>query len=55
MMRVVVALLLSTLLSCARHHVILRDQGRVDSAKSIASTSDEAWQVLSEPSRDESP
>ena len=42
-------LVLLTMLGCARHHVIPRDQGRVDGAKSIASTSELDWRVTSEP------
>lgn len=52
MLRWIVMLLLFSLLGCARHHLIERDLGRVDGAKSISSTSETAWQVKSEPSGD---
>lgn len=45
----VVVLLMLAVLGCARHHVIPRDQGRVDGAKSIGSTSDLEWRIHGEP------
>ena len=50
---VVALLLLLSLVACARHHVIERNQGRVDGERSIASTSDPEWTVLREPRSDE--
>jgi hypothetical protein len=35
---------------CARHHVVERDAGRVDGAKSISTGSDTHWTIRQEPS-----
>jgi hypothetical protein len=48
--KIVVGLLFTVLVSCARHHVVPREQGRVDGAKGIASSSDLEWTVRGEPS-----
>jgi hypothetical protein len=47
----VLALGLAVLLfsGCARHHVIERDVGRIDGAKSISSSSDTQWMIQQEP------
>jgi len=48
------AVLLSTLAlaifgGCARHFVVERDAGRVDSERSITTSSDSAWTIRHEP------
>ena len=43
-------LLLSILaVACSRHHVVSRDAGRVDGARSITTNTDPGWTVLQEP------
>ena len=37
------------LASCSRHFVVERDEGRVDGARSIATNSDTAWTIHTEP------
>ena len=49
-MRVLALCLLAGLAaSCSRHVVIERDVGRIDGARSIASSSEERWTVREEP------
>lgn len=51
--RVLVILTSLLLNGCARHFVVERNAGRVDSARSITTSSDELWTVQSEPEANE--
>jgi len=45
---VVLALVL-VMTGCSRHHVVERNSGRIDGARSISTSSDTDWTVQSEP------
>lgn len=46
-----IACLIAPTVGCARHYVVERDAGRVDSQRSIMTRSEEQWSVKSAPTQ----